>query len=326
MKQLIFDCVKELIAISTVLVVFLWAVVLTGCEDPVLGPAMEPIVDEVVATGDEPVEPTTNGEVKEPVEEEPTEPITPPVEPAEEPEEEPAEEPADPTEEPVEQEPEEEEPTEPVEEPTAPEEPGFTIALPEGYSLPPYLIPTEPTVLSANEQALINAALTAGRDPVAPPQYFTTNHIADVISVLPYKEREEVYDLFVASVDLPLFPEAAEEMKNININLIILSAEAYQNNNWIPYDNYLGEIEQKQGLFIGGVNPEELRDIYFEENPTLPYQSGVSRYWFILEWYRLQLAHPDLNVQKTLQRYDLLDLYRQSCQDGNIFGYGNPWD
>ena len=204
-------------------------------------------------------------------------------------------------------------------------EPESTITLPPGYELPAELTPTEPTVLSADEQALANAALVVGIDHTSPPQYFTTDHVADVISVLPHKDREEVYDLFVASVDLPFFIEAAEEMKKININLIILSAEAYQSDNWTPYNTYLSEIEKKQGLYVGGVDPEELRDIYFEENKGIPYQAGVSRYWFILEWYRIQLANPGLSVHKTLQRYDLLDIYRQSCRDGNIFGYDNPW-
>ena len=110
--------------VGSVVVFFLFATIafLTGCDE--MAPVTKPIVNEVMG-GDEPAEPTTNGEVKEPVEpaEEPEEKPEPV---AEEPEEEPAEEPADPTEEPVEQEPEEEEPVEPATpekpEPVTPEE------------------------------------------------------------------------------------------------------------------------------------------------------------------------------------------------------------
>ena len=91
--------------VGSVVVFFLFATLafITGCGDPVIGPAVKPIVDEVVDTDEpnEPMKPAVNGGVKEP--EEPTgeDPVGKPAEePAEEPEpepepEEPAEQPPD---------------------------------------------------------------------------------------------------------------------------------------------------------------------------------------------------------------------------------------
>ncbi len=210
-------------------------------------------------------------------------------------------------------------------------EPEQTIPLPPGYTLPQELVP-ETVTLSQNERTLSNIILryeevNENWDTFAPPRYFTTDKQADVISVLPYEYREEVYELFAASVDLPYFAEAAEVMKEVNIKLMTLADEARSTGDWTPYDTYLFDTAHKRrGLYVGGVIPELLRDIYFEENPHLLFQAGVSRYWFILEWYRIQLEHANLNVNKILQRYDLLDLYRESCRNGNIFGFDNPWD
>ena len=308
--------------IITVLLLSILAI--TGCDEAGM---VKPVVP--VDGGTEPVEPsepTTNGDVKKP--EEPSEPVKPtePTEP------EPTE-PVEPTE------PEPTEPSEPAEpEPTPEPEPEpeyITLDLPPGYSIPLEFTPTKETVLSRTEQSLAIAQKSVGWDAITPQEY-TTNSPADAISLLPHKDREEVYALFVTSVDLPFFAEAAEKMKDININLIVLSAEAAQSGDWDAYDLYKEQAEEERG-FQGLLALDYLVDIYFEENPEKEHLKGTghSMYWLILEWYRLRLENPDLsksilyskiahpiplpNIQK------LLELFQQSVKEGNILGLDNPW-
>ena len=263
----------------------------------------------------EPTEPTTNGDVKKP--EEPTKPV----------------EPTEPTE------PVEPEPTEPVEpEPTPEPEPEpeyITLDLPPGYSIPLEFTPTEETVLSDAEQSLVTADAGIGWDSTAPHEH-TTNSPADAISLLPYKDREEVYALFVASIDLPSFAEAAEKMKEININLGVLNTEAALSGNWGAYDLYREQAEEERG-FQGLLALDYLVDIYFEENSEKAYLKGTghSMYWLILEWYRLRLENPKLATSILYSKIahpiplpniqELLKLFRQSVKEGNIFGLDNPW-
>ena len=204
---------------------------------------------------------------------------------------------------------------------TEPEPEQITLTLPPGYTLPSELVPTEETVLSAVEQSLIEVDQKLSWDGTS-VRRCTTDSPADMISLLPYKDREEVYELFVASIDLPNFAEAAQKMKKINIELKTLWAERRITGDPNPYFTFLEKAEREQGLHR--ISSPMLEEIYFEENPEdLPHEDSNSRYWMILEWYRLQLAHPEINID--FQLFDLLDLYRESCRKGNIFGLDNPW-
>ena len=215
-------------------------------------------------------------------------------------------------------------------------EPGYVILnLPPGYSLPLEFTPTEETVLSEIERSIMFPDGLFDWDATAPQQY-TTNRPADAISLLPYKDREEVYDLFIASVDLPFFAEAAENVKEVNVNLIILGIEAKMTGNWDSYDRYKERAEDEWG-YRGLLALDYLVDIYFEEHPEEMFLKGKphSMYWIILEWYRLRLENPKLsdsilrskrahpvplpNIQK------LLELFRESVQKGYVFGLDNPW-
>ena len=255
----------------------------------------EPVEPVEPTEPSEPTEPITNGDVKKP--EEPTEPT---------------------------------EPTEPVE----PEpEPTVTVTLPPGYELPPELIPATPPKLSADEAALIESVEKVVQkypeeNALAPRLQTQAGHTADLISLLPYKEREEVYDLFVASVNLPSFAKAAQRTKEIDIQLIVLNGEATQTGNWDIYWDYSEKTSIEQG-FLGQGNLTTLADIYFEENPQdAPYiEEGISFYWIILEYYRIQLENPNLpNLYQKIHPAELLKLFRQSCRKGYIFGLDNPWN
>ena len=218
-----------------------------------------------------------------------------------------------------------------------PEEPVSNVTLPPGYELPPELIPATPPTLSANEAALIEAEKWIQQnhpdfDATALKLRTQTGYPADLISILPYKEREEVYDLFVASVEdpdkLPSFVEAAQRAKEINIGLILHSGEAERTGNRDKYDIYREKLSVELG-FLGSKDLNRLSDIYFEENPEYkPYRvEGISYYWITLEYYRLQLENPGIpNLFLKINPTELLNLFRQSCKEGNIFGLDNPWD
>ena len=211
-----------------------------------------------------------------------------------------------------------------------PEPEQITLTLPTGYTLPPELIPTEPTVLSADEQALMHTDAVIDWDGTAPLER-TINSPADVISLLPYKDREEVYDLFVASIDLPSFAEAAEKMKEINITLGILFGKAKETGNKDEYRSYKQQAEEERG-YMGLADLDPLTDIYFEENPQYLHLKGGahSYYWIILEYYRLQLENPKLPTLRLknwplIEAKEILDLFRESARKGYIFGLDNPW-
>ena len=302
MRQKIYKKGRLFIVLPTIALLVLGLLAVIGCDEAGM---MEPVVPidngtepvEPVEPSTEPTEPMTNGGVKKP--EEPTEP-------------------SEPT-----------EPTEPVE----PEpEPTVTVTLPPGYALPPELIPATLPTLSANEAALIEADKWVQQshpdfDPVAPTLQTQAGHTVDLISLLPYKEREEVYELFVASVDLPSFRDAAERMWEINVQLRILGSETRKTGNRDMYWNYQAEVSIELG-FLGQGNLTTLADIYFEENPQdAQYRDGTghSSYWIILEYYRLQLENPKLqNLYEKNNPEELLKLFRQSCQDGYIFGLDSP--
>ncbi len=205
-----------------------------------------------------------------------------------------------------------------------PEPDQITLVLPPGYTLPTELIPTEPTILSADEQALAHAYQMLDWDATAIRQY-TTDNPADAISLLPFKDREEVYNLFVSSVNLPAFTKAAERMKEINITLLIL-----RTSNQEEYRTYKQEVAEERG-FLGLADLDPLVDIYFEENPQhLSHKPGHSYYWIILEYYRLQLENPELpnlfwKNRPLVEAKEILDLFRQSARKGYIFGLDNPW-
>ena len=218
---------------------------------------------------------------------------------------------------------------------TAPEPEQITLTLPTGYTLPPELIPREPTVLSAKEQELMRALAitqaTVDWNSTTPRQY-TTDSPADVISLLPLKDREEVYDLFVASINLPSFAEAAAKMKEINIQLGILYAEANMTGNKDEYRAYKYKAEDEWG-YHGLLELDPLVDIYFEENPEHLHLKGVghSMYWIILEYHRLQLENPDLpnlflKDRPLIEAKEILSLFRESAKKGYVLGLDNPWN
>lgn len=214
---------------------------------------------------------------------------------------------------------------------TEPEVPPPTVTLPPGYELPPELIPVTPPTLSADEAALIEADKWVQQnhpdfDVTAPKLRTQAGHTADLISLLPHKEREEVYELFVTSVNLPSFSKAAQRMWEINLQLRILDGEGERTGNWDPYWDYRITVETEQG-FSGSNDLNILGDIYLEENPQdTPYTNeGISFYWIILEYYRLQLENPGLpNLLQKNNPTGLLKLFRQSCRSGYVFGLDNP--
>ena len=240
-------------------------------------------------------------------------------------------------------EPQEEEPV------VIPTDRGYT--LPAEYSLPDYLIPDMIT-LSATEDELTKSMERIDGDATNTKRGITDVGLtADLISLLPYEEREEVYDLFVASIDLPFFADAAEKMKEINIQLILLGREARMSGDRSAYNEYRKRSNWERGIFSEDDFPElivPLKDIYFEENPQHTYEvlhpqsqygrPRYSRYWIYLEWYRLQLEHDDLpfiSDERTPEGYliilednfqKMVDLYRESCKNGLIFGLDNPWE
>ena len=295
-------------AAGLIMGLLLLAFVVPGCDEAGM---VKPVVPVENGAGPvdptEPTDPTTTGEVKQPEESsEPTETVEPEPEPTPD-------------------------PTEPDPEP----DPTSTVTLPPGYELPTELIPATPPMLSANEAALVKVDETVKkhrpdvRDATDPTLQTQAGHTADLISLLPHKEREEVYDLFVASVNLPSFAKAAERMKEINIMLRILGGEAYRTGDWDPYWDYSEKVSIERG-FLGQGNLTLLADIYFEENPQdARYRDGTghSSYWIILEYYRLQLENPDLpNLYLKNNPAELLKLFRQSCQKGYVFGLDNPWN
>lgn len=223
----------------------------------------------------------------------------------------------------------------PIEEPieTKPEEPVSTVTLPPGYELPAGLIPATPPTLSEDEAAVVEAEKWIQQnhpdfDTTAPKLRTEAGHTADTISILPYKEREEVYELFVNSVNLPSFTEAAQRMKEINIGLILHSGEAEKTGNRDEYDAYYEKVAIELG-FLGSGDLNTLSNIYFEENPQdAPYrEEGISYYWIVLEYYRLQLENPGLsNLYRKINPAALLNLFRQSCRKGYVLGLDNPWD
>ena len=209
-------------------------------------------------------------------------------------------------------------------EPEAPEQ--ITLTLPTGYELPSELTPKAIT-RSENEAALIavdefiRQNYIPDFDPTQPTLQTQAGKTADLLSVLPYEAREEVYDLFVASINLPSFAEAAERVKESNIRLRISFGNVLRDANLdlLPDDQKKGSVEQG--------DLDVLADIYFEENPQdIPYRLGHSHYWMILEYYRLQLENPELpNFYTTDNPAELLKLFRESARKGWIFGLENPW-
>ena len=315
------------------------AALTAGCDDPMM--IMKPIVQEPQKPSTDEMPTTTMGEMKEeessvgddtkdetPQEEEPSENGTKDEMPQEE---EPAE---------GDVEPQEEEMV------VIPADRGYT--LPAEYSLPEYLIPDMITT-SMDEDALITANEQVGIDVTKPrPGITNAGLTADLISLLPVEEREEVYDLFVASVDLPFFAEAAEKWKQYGIQFMLIGRQAQISGDWSAYNEFQEKVYWETGIFSEDDFPEltaPLKDIYFEENPQHTHEvlrpgygrPQYSRYWMYLEWYRLQLEHDDLpfiSDKRTPEGYliilednfqEMVDLYRESCENGLVFGLDNPW-
>lgn len=188
-----------------------------------------------------------------------------------------------------------------------------------------WLTPPPNTVLSANEQALIDSDASLGRDGTAQILQTQVIKAADRISLLPYKDREEVYEQFVAVVNLPFFAEAAGVLKERNIQLRTLGGEASRTGDWDLYQQFRSDSDAELGITVD--IKLTLARIYFRENPQdAPHEDVHSFYWILLEYYRLQLEHPDLaTTQEGGGQESLLILYRQSARKGHIFGLDNPW-
>lgn len=198
-----------------------------------------------------------------------------------------------------------------------------TVMLPDSI-----FIPSAETVLSKNEKDLADYFALTGRDPTEPnPLKPEANNPVDRISLLPLKDREEVYNALVAAVDLSFFAEAAEKMKSRNITFASLFIEAVKTKNWEKFNNFLENLDQEMGIHAGEIDEDILAGIYFEENPEdKPHAKQCSCYWMLLEYYRLQLQYPQLEISVTEDKKQILHLYRQSAQAGNILGLANPWN
>jgi hypothetical protein len=212
--------------------------------------------------------------------------------------------------------------------------PVSTLMLPPGYVLPPELIPPIEMTPSENERRLTEASeaiqqVFPGFDPTAPNLQTQAGKTADLISLLPYAQREEVYDQFAAAaaVDLPFFIKAAQQLKRFHISMATRYGEAIRTGDYGPYETAMTEGNIELGITAyGGIT---LASIYFEENPAdAAYRDGHATYWMLLEWYRLQLEHPELKVPTPTPEPagELLDLFRASAKAGNIFGLDNPWE
>ena len=189
------------------------------------------------------------------------------------------------------------------------------------------LIPPAKTILSRNEKGLMDFFVLTGRDPTESNPQKGTNKLVDRISFLPLKEREEVYDALVAAVDLPSFAEAAEKMKLRNVTFASLFMEAVKTKNWEKFNNFLEDLDQEIGTHPGEIDEVILARIYFEENSEdRPRSKECSCYWMLLEYCRLQLEHPHLKTSMKKDREQILCLYRQSAQIGNVLGLANPWN
>ena len=208
------------------------------------------------------------------------------------------------------------------------EEPEPAIVLPDGYMLPAYLIPQEETVLSDYERTMIEDVNAWEKqrypdfDPFRPTLQTQAGYPADLISLLPYKDREEVYDLFVASVNLPFFAEAAELLKESNLNHGTIWVESYRTGSWKPLQDFRRQFNQDLRL----IPRSKIADVWFEENPQdVPYREGYSHsyYWIYLEWYRLQLQYPHLRDGVSEEVF--LEFFRESARNGYVFGLDNPW-
>lgn len=207
-----------------------------------------------------------------------------------------------------------------------------TVILPENITIPAN------TTLSRNEKDLATSFTSSGWNPTKPSLQTEAGKLADRISILPLQDREEAYDAFVALVDLPFFAEAAKKMKEEDINLIKLYGEAVKTGNWNEFDNFFKKSNQELGIFLAGSDFPTLEDIYFEENPEEKIYNDKrnSRYWMLLEYYRIQLEYPHLTTfleeaeEEARGIYggagEILCVYRESARAGNIFGLENPWE
>lgn len=90
-----------------------------------------------------------------------------------------------------------------------------------------------------------------------------------------------------------------------------------------PVDKISLLEKSNQEIGLTGYDLGILIEIYFEENPG-EREYYRSRYWMILEAYRLILQHR-LDTKYVEDREELLNLYRQSAQEGRVLGLDNPW-
>ena len=203
----------------------------------------------------------------------------------------------------------------------------FTITeMPPTVTLPNRVfIPPTGTVLSKNEKDLKDFFALTGRNPTDPGLQKARS--VDRITLLPLKDREEVYDALVAAVNLPFFAEAAEKMKSRNLAFASLFVEAVKTKNWEAFNDFLENMNQEIGIQAGKIDEAVLARIYFEENPKdRPISKQCSCYWMLLEYYRLQLQYPQLRISAAKDRKHILCLYQQSARAGNVLGLANPWN
>ena len=183
-------------------------------------------------------------------------------------------------------------------------------------------VPPANTVLSSSEALLAEYAALYGEDPVAAKPQTAAGFPGDRISVLPMKDREEVYAQLIAAVKIPFFAEAAEKVKEV----VVREMTTLVFPGGSPKCDTLGIYPTK------GVGLSDLEDIYFEEYPEMekyfegPLRLGHSTYWLRLEFYRLQLQYTDLDACNPGHREEFLSMFRMSVRVGYILGMDNPWN
>ena len=150
---------------------------------------------------------------------------------------------------------------------------------------------------------------------------------ADQISLLPLRERQDVYNMFVLRVDLPHFIEASNKMVQRGNKLIKeqIRLDTEEGIDWDAYfDFYYESVEEDFGLISSDLS--HLDRIYFQENPEEVEEmyelinQANSKYWILLEYARLQIQYP------LADKWRLFEHFRTSAKNGWVLGLDDAWD
>lgn len=151
---------------------------------------------------------------------------------------------------------------------------------------------------------------------------------ADQISLLPLRERQDVYNMFVLRVDLPHFIEASNKMVQRGNKLIKeqIRLDTEEGIDWDAYHDFYNEsIEEDFGVRSSELS-FNLDLIYFQENPEdmdnayEEFNQANSRYWMFLEYARLQIQYPRAD------KWRLFEHFRTSAKNGWVLGLDDAWD